>query len=240
MDVFEYTAANLGNKVVFSDVAAVHSKSIQSAISLLAKAGVITRTTFNYCNGLPLSAGTDQATLKLFFLDIGLYNALLGTNWMDIFSLSSDKLLTKGNMAEQFIAQHLKFINAKTPEPELFYWLHNKRKGAAEIDFIYSRGGEIFPIEVKAGKTGKIKSLWKYIELKNPKYVLKFDLMERQKRVSGITHKAPEKDSQQELSSSLIALPLFEVEKLNDYLDDLLVRDSTNRGKENIRFKQQL
>ena len=70
------------------------------------------------------------------------------------------------SQAEQFIAQHLKFINAKTPEPELFYWLHKKRKGAAEIDFMYSRGGEIFPIEGKAGKTGKIKSLWKYIELK--------------------------------------------------------------------------
>ena len=70
------------------------------------------------------------------------------------------------SQAEQFIAQHLTFINAKTPEPELFYWLHKKRKGAAEIDFIYSHGGEIFPIEVKAGKTGKIKSLWKYIELK--------------------------------------------------------------------------
>jgi len=44
IDVFEYTTANLGNKVVFSDVAAVHSKSIQSAISLLSKAGVITKT----------------------------------------------------------------------------------------------------------------------------------------------------------------------------------------------------
>ena len=219
MDVFEYTAANLGNKVIFSDVATVHSKSIQAAISLLARAGVITKTTFNYCNGLPLSAGTDQATMKLFFLDIGLYNAILGTKKMDIFNLSSEKLLTKGNMAEQFIAQHLKFINAKTPEPELFYWLHNKRKGAAEIDFIYSYGGEIFPIEVKAGKTGKIKSLWKYIELKDPRYVVKFDLMVRQKRVSRITHKAPSKDSHKELTSNLIGLPLFEVEKLNSYLD---------------------
>jgi len=87
-------------------------------------------------------------------------------------------------MAEQFIAQHLKFINPKNPSPELYYWLYNKRKGAAEIDFIYSHGGEIFPIEVKAGKTGKIKSLWKYIEVKSPKYIMKFDLMERRNRVS--------------------------------------------------------
>lgn len=132
MDVFEYTAANLGNKVVFSDVAAVHSKSVKSAIDLLAKAGVITRTTFNYCNGLPLSAGTNPATVKLFFLDIGLYNTMHDTRWADIFSLSSEKLLTKGVMAEQFIAQHLKFINSKNPAPELYYWLYNKRKGAAE------------------------------------------------------------------------------------------------------------
>jgi len=221
IDVFEYTAANLGNKVVFSDVAPVHSSSVKSAIDLLAKAGVIIKTTFNYCNGLPLSAGTNPATLKLFFLDIGLYNALHETRWADIFSLSSEKLLTKGNMAEQFVAQHLKYLNYKTPAPELYYWLNNKRKGAAEVDFIYSHGGNIFPIEVKAGKTGKIKSLWKYIEIKNPEYVVKFDLMERRERISTITHKLTQAVAGKVLKSNLIGLPLFEVEKLNYYFEDV-------------------
>lgn len=219
MDVFDYAAANLGDKVVFSDVANAHSKSVQLAIDQLAKAGVITKTTFNYCNGLPLSAGTNPSTLKLFFLDIGLYNALHDTRWSDIFSLSSDKLITKGAMAEQFIAQHLKFINSKNPAPELYYWLNNKRKGAAEIDFIYAYGGNIFPIEVKAGKTGKIKSLWKYIEIKSPKHVVKFDLMERRNRVSMINHNRPSSESGKALTSNLIGIPLFEVEKLNSYLE---------------------
>ena len=219
MDVFEYTAANLGDKVVFSNIAAAHSNSVKLAIDLLAKAGVITRTTFNYCNGLPLSAGTNPSTMKLYFLDIGLYNALHDMRWSDIFGLSSEKLITKGAMAEQFIAQHLKFINSKNPTPELYYWLNNKRKGAAEIDFIYSYGGDIFPVEVKAGKTGKIKSLWKYIEIKSPKYVVKFDLMERRNRVSKINHKQPSSALERELTSHLIGLPLFEVEKLNRYLE---------------------
>ena len=221
IDIFEYTAANLGNKVIFSDVAPVHSSSVKSAIDLLAKAGVIIKTTFNYCNGLPLSAGTNPATLKLFFLDIGLYNALHETRWRDIFSLSSDKLLTKGNMAEQFIAQHLKYLNYKAPAPELYYWLNNKRKGAAEVDFIYSHGGDIFPIEVKAGKTGKIKSLWKYIEIKNPKYAIKFDLMERRERISPINHKLPSAVSEKVLKCNLIGLPLFEIEKLDHYLENI-------------------
>lgn len=221
IDVFEYTAANLGGKVIFSNIAPVHSNSVKSAIDLLAKAGVIIKTTFNYCNGLPLSAGTNPATLKLFFLDIGLYNALHETRWGDLFSLSSDKLLTKGNMAEQFIAQHLKYLNSKTPAPELYYWLNNKRKGAAEVDFIYSHGGSIFPIEVKAGKTGKIKSLWKYIELKKPDYVVKFDLMERRERLTSITHKVSSAVMEKELKSNLIGLPVFEVEKLNYYLENV-------------------
>jgi len=221
IDVFEYTVANLGNKVVFSDVAPIHSSSVKSAIDLLAKAGVIIKTTFNYCNGLPLSAGTNPATLKLFFLDIGLYNAMHELKWADICSLSSDKLLTKGNMAVQFVAQHIKNINNKNPSPELYYWLNKKRKGAAEVDFIYSQGGSIFPIEVKAGKTGKIKSLWKYIEIKEPKFVIKFDLMERRERLSVITHKVPAADLDKELKSNLIGLPLFEVEKLNYYLEKI-------------------
>jgi predicted AAA+ superfamily ATPase len=229
MDVFEYTAAHLGEKVVFSDVSNTHSKSVQLAIDLLAKAGVITRTAFNYCNGLPLSAGTNPSTIKLFFLDIGLYNALHNTRWADIFRLPSDRLLTKGAMAEQFIAQHLKFINPKNPAPELYYWLYNKRMGAAEIDFIHSHGGDIYPIEVKAGKTGKIKSLWKYIEEKNPEYVVKFDLMERRNRVSMINHKQPSAELKKELTSHLIGLPIFEIEMLNIYLENIYHPRSDNK-----------
>lgn len=220
-DVFNYTAANPGKKVVFSDIADVHSKYVKKAIDLLARAGVITKAVFNYCNGLPLSAGTNPVTMKLFFLDVGLYNALHETRWFDIFNLPSEKLLTKGNMAEQFIAQHLKYLDFKSPVSELYYWLHNQRKGGAEIDFIYSHGGNILPIEVKAGKTGKIKSLWKFIELKKPDYAIKFDLMERNKRVSKITHKSPSSDSHEELTSRLIGLPLFEIEQLNKYLEEI-------------------
>ncbi len=219
MDVFEYTVANLGKKVVFSDVAAVHSRSVKSAIDLLSKAGVIIKVTFNYCNGLPLSAGTSPADLKLFFLDIGLYNALHETRWKDIFTLSPDTLITKGVMAEQFIAQHLKFINEASLSTELYYWLNKKRKGAAEVDFIYTHAGEIVPIEVKAGKAGKIKSIWKYIEEKKAQYVVKFDLMERKQRLAEIHHKVPSPDSE-ELRSNLIGLPLFEIENLDNYLEE--------------------
>ncbi len=220
-DVFEYAAGSLGEKVVFSDVSKAHSNAVKESIDLLARAGVITKTTFNYCNGLPLQAGTNPSVIKLFFLDIGLYHAMLGIEWAHLFSLSSDKLLTKGRMAEQFIAQHLKFLNPRNPVPELYYWLNNKRKGAAEIDFVHAHGGEIVPIEVKAGKTGKIKSLWQYIELKKPAHVVKFDLMERRERVSEISHNLPNSDSGSPLKSRLIGLPLFEVEKLNSYLSTL-------------------
>ena len=220
-EVFEYCVANLGNKVVYSEVATVHSSAIKSAIDLLAKANVVTKTTFNYCNGLPLQAGIDPSIMKLYFLDIGLYNALLETRWVDIYKLSSEKLLTKGNMAEQFIAQHLKYLSPKTPLSELYYWLFNKKKGAAEIDFIVSNGGNIYPIEVKAGKTGKIKSLWKYIEEKQSKFIIKFDLMERRERLSQVVHKLPANSQKGELSSNLIGLPLFEIENLNLYLDSI-------------------
>ncbi len=221
-DVFEYTAAHLGEKVIFSEVSAVHSGRVKSAIDLLAKAGVIIKTTYTHCNGLPLSAGTDPSVMKLFFLDIGLYNAMLGTRWDDIFNLTSETLQTKGSMTEQFIAQHLKHIDANVLTSELYYWLNNKRKGAAEVDFIYSHGGMILPIIVKAGKTGKIKSLWTYIAIRRPEYVLKFDLMARKEKVAAITHKVQFGEDIDELKSFLIGLPLFEIEKMIEYIADLL------------------
>ncbi|MBN2861006.1 MAG: ATP-binding protein [Sphaerochaetaceae bacterium] len=221
-DVFEYTGAHIGEKVVFSDISHAHSLRVRSSIDLLAKAGVIIKTVHTSCKGLPLAAGTEPATMKLFFLDIGLLNAMHDTRWSDIFSLPSEYLLTKGSMAEQFIAQHLKGIDIRNPSPELYYWLHNRRKRAAEIDFIHSHAGTILPIEVKAGKTGKIKSLWKYIEQQGPEFVVKFDLMERRERVREITHKALKAGDGHDLRSILLALPLFEIEYLPEYLDDLM------------------
>jgi predicted AAA+ superfamily ATPase len=221
-DLFEYTAAHLGEKVIFSDVSNTHSSRVKKAINLLSKAGVILKTTFNNCNGLPLKAGEDDKICKLYFLDIGLYNAMMGIRWSDIFQLNPEDLIIKGKMAEQFIAQHLKYLPPQSPNSGLYYWLSEKRKGAAEVDFIIAFNNRILPVEIKSGKTGKMKSLWQYIAKKNADYSIRMDLAYRKSYTSEVSHKILLKGQMVDAQSVLLALPLFLIEYLSKFLEEMI------------------
>ena len=58
-------------------------------------------------------------------------------------------------MAEQFVGQELR---ASVYE-NLYYWSRDARGSNAEIDYLIEKEGEIIPIEVKSGRSGRLKSL---------------------------------------------------------------------------------
>ncbi len=60
--------------------------------------------------------------------------------------------------------------------PDLFYWFREGRTGNAEVDFVTSTGKTIVPIEVKAGKSGSIKSLQQFAIDKKSTLTCRFDL----------------------------------------------------------------
>lgn len=96
--------------------------------------------------------------------------------------------MVKGKNGEQFIAQHLRFLDPKDINAELFYWLRGKKKGAAEVDFVISKDSKIYPIEVKSGATGKMRSLWQFLAEKNISDGIKMDLKYRANLAKNITH----------------------------------------------------
>jgi uncharacterized protein len=60
-----------------------------------------------------------------------------------------------GKLAEQFVGQELR----ASKNENLFYWRREVRGSSAGTDYLIENEGEIIPIEVKSGKSGKIKSL---------------------------------------------------------------------------------
>ncbi len=217
--VFEYASAHLGEKVVYSHVARKNSAYIKKAIELLSKANVVHRACHNTCSGLPLRAGRNCDILKLYLLDIGIYNAMLDTEWSDIFQLEPKELMTKGKMAEQFVAQHLIFRHPKKEISELSYWLRDRKMGAAEVDFIISEGSTLYPLEVKSGASGKMRSLWQLLANK-PKFktALRLDLSQRKNSVTSEHHKVTTSKGVVSVSAELIGLPLYAVHRLGDFL----------------------
>lgn len=218
-EVFEYAAAHLGQaKISFRGISETNSAVVKEAIDLLHKARVIIKVLHNQCSGLPLKAGESDQAMKLFFLDVGLYNAMTGLQWSDLFKFEADELLTKGHMAEQFVAQHLMYRDARGVNAELYYWLRGGKKGAAEVDFVIAVKSRILPIEVKSGSTGKMRSLWQYVAAKKPRHVLRFDLKRRERLLTEISHEVVTSAGVAKIRCRLLGLPLYCVEFLERFV----------------------
>ena len=81
---------------------------------------------------------------------------------------------SKGDLAEQFVGQQLRCISPASEDPRLFYWQRTEgRQG--KIDFIIQEGNRIIPIEVKAGSSGRMKSLHSFMLQKKLDIALHLD-----------------------------------------------------------------
>jgi hypothetical protein len=111
----------------------------------------------------PLAAYKKENRVKLFLMDVGLLNHMLGVSYKEIKQQGYEY---KGYVAENFVQQELVAMGV---DPT-FSW----NDARAEIEFIVSdQAGNIIPIEVKSGKRTRAKSLRSYIEKCNPPKTIK-------------------------------------------------------------------
>ncbi len=73
----------------------------------------------------------------------------------------------KGALAEQFVGQELLALNGPHEPPSLYFWSREKTGSSAEVDYLWTIGQKILPMEVKAGATGNLRSLKIFMEEKN-------------------------------------------------------------------------
>ena len=104
---------------------------------------------------------------------MGLAAYLTGLDWIALNALDGDNLVNEGKLAEQFVGQHL--LQPLEP-PRLTYWLREQKTANAETDYVTSSGNLVVPIEVKAGKTGTLKSLHQFAARKKSPLCVRFDL----------------------------------------------------------------
>jgi predicted AAA+ superfamily ATPase len=75
---------------------------------------------------------------------------------VDIEIVNDDLLsIYRGKLAEQFVAQELIAWHSR----ELFYWARSAKSSNAEVDYLTVQNGKIYPVEVKSGPSGRLKSL---------------------------------------------------------------------------------
>lgn len=157
--IFEKAPALIAQHFKYKDIDPdVQSRSLKTALHLLMQAGLLFPIYETKANALPLNATINEKKFKLLFLDIGLVNFNTQLN-ADILIQDDLLLLNDGALAEQFVGQELIATQPNFHESALYFWQHNQRNDSAEVDYIIQHHNQIIPIEVKAGKTGRLRSL---------------------------------------------------------------------------------
>lgn len=143
--------------------------NLSEAIRILERAHILHRVRSASGSGLPLSSHASDKYFKLVFVDIGLFQSLANIDWANIPQDADLVSVYEGALAEQFVGQELLACGDPQQHQELFYWRNEALNAAAEIDYLIHREGQVCPIEVKAGKKGRLRSMSVFREKFSPR-----------------------------------------------------------------------
>lgn len=157
----------IGQKFKYSGVdPSIKSRELGAALSLLEQAGLVYKAPHSSANGLPLEAQIDPKKFKVFFLDIGLVQRILGLNLSQLFLERKNLLAHRGALAEQFVAQEILSFTPANQSPGLYYWHREAPSSQAEVDLVIEHHSFVLPIEVKSEGRGNLKSLRLFLKEK--------------------------------------------------------------------------
>lgn len=211
--VFAFVPGHVGEKMKYSNIDRDEkSRALKQAVELLSDARIVRRVFHSEGAGAPLGATIKDTVYKTYFLDVGLVNSACGIGRIPQESIKEDRFINEGGLAEQFIAQHLPLLQKSYDYYTPTYWLREGRANNAEVDFLYQLGARVLPIEIKAGKSGTLKSLIEFMHLKNGDTAVRFDL--NPPSVMPVSHTRTRGKAGQPTEFKLYSLPLYLIEQL--------------------------
>ena len=172
--VFDEAPRLVGNRIKYSNIdPETKSRDLKNALNLLKLSGIVHPIYATAASGLPLGAQVNETKFKLNFLDVGLMQNACGLQKQ--LSVTNDFIeVNAGAVAEQFIGQELSAYFDSYLEHKLFFWARDKKSSSAEVDYVVAVDSLILPVEVKAGKTGTLKSLRLFLEEKHSPFGIRF------------------------------------------------------------------
>lgn len=174
-DIWNAAPKMLGKQWKYSQINAdAQSVSLKQALHLLKLARICHPIYTCAADGLPLAAGIREKIFKVIFLDVGLVSTALGLTFPHKLG-QNFSLINEGGLAEQFVGQGLRLTFPSYVDPALYYWSREQSGSSAEIDYLIQHSSNIIPIEVKAGKTGQMRSLHLLMSLRQWPLAVRFN-----------------------------------------------------------------
>jgi len=176
-EVFKSIAIQSGHKFKYSNVDKAHNhRALKQALDLLIQAGLAYKIYHTAGYGLPLGAQIKSNKYKVILFDTGIHFRILNLNNADIIVAEDIDMINKGAIAEVFAGNEFIKSMDNRVRGQLFYW-HNEKKGtSSEVDYLIQRKNKIIPVEVKSGKTGKMKSMRVFLEQHKSEHGIRLSL----------------------------------------------------------------
>lgn len=149
-------AKNVGHQIKYTQISDEFTgPTNKKAFDLLLLAKVINKVCATSPASLPLGAIASERKFKALMVDVGLMRALNDLPASIEFTKNDLLLMYNGTLAEQFVGQE--FLSGEMGK--LFYWSRDAKSSSAEVDYLIVQNSKIYPVEVKAGAAGKLRSL---------------------------------------------------------------------------------
>ena len=207
--VIENAFREAGDRIKFASFGKSNygSKEIKEAFQTLQQAMLIQLHYPITQAEIPLSPNYRKSP-KLHVLDTGILNyfASRQSEMIEVDDLNS---LYKGKITEHLVGQELLSMSFRVLT-SLHFWVREKKTSSAEIDYIFQYKGKLYPIEVKSGNSGRMKSLHAYMDLSDATLAIRF--YPKEIHLENLVTPLGK-------SFRLLSLPYFLVNKLPEYID---------------------
>lgn len=201
-----------GSRIKFQGFGASNYKTreIGEAFQMLQKAFVLQLVYPSVNTRLPLDVSIKRSP-KLQMMDTGLVTYFSQAQKEMLLAKTIDDTF-QGRMAEHIVGQELQALS-NSPLAELHFWTRERADAEAEVDFIFQYDGKVFPIEVKSGTTGRLRSLFQFVDRAPHPYAVRIYSGKLNVENGNTPSKKPFK---------LLNLPFYLVHMLPKYLDWLV------------------
>jgi predicted AAA+ superfamily ATPase len=166
-EVMNSVVKQAGGKYIYSQAGSLSNPAqAKDALELLEMAGLIYKVYHSSGQGIPLGSDANLKKFKSLLHDSGIFQQIVGLRISDLLFAENIDMLNRGSMAELFAGiEMIKYSNIYE-KTKLYYWHREKRGSSAEVDYLIEQDGQVIPVEVKSGSTGKMQSLNLFMEEK--------------------------------------------------------------------------
>ncbi len=162
----ESIPAETGNRIKFQGFghSNYRSREISEALRIIERAMLIYLIYPSTSTQIPIITDFRKSP-KLQFIDTGLLNYFTGLQ-PNFFRYDNLHAFYKGLIAEHIVRQELLAQNMGDNK-KIHFWVREQKQSTAEVDILLQFQEHIIPVEVKAGKTGTLRSLHQFMNDSN-------------------------------------------------------------------------